>query len=116
MVEATPAVITAIVILTVGSIFLILYLWKKYKELGAIWANQNKWPPMYNRCPDYWEDKGTNNAGFTVCKNVHRLGNNPDKETAEFLDPNLKKDNLINICKDAKTLGLTWEGVENVCA
>jgi hypothetical protein len=117
MVETTPAVVTSIVVLTIGSIFLVLYLWKKYKEMKAIWDNQNKWPPMYNRCPDYWEDAGNNDKGTAVvCKNTKGLGNQSTAETAEFIDPNGKDaGTLTSLCQRAKQMGVTWEGIDSYC-
>ena len=117
MVEADPALITGIVILTVGGIFLGLYLLKKYKEVKMIWDKQNVWPPGYNRCPDYWADLGDKG-----CQNVHNLGSCPMGKDKRVIANGVQKfasvDNLESrraACLEAKRCGVTWESVDKLC-
>jgi hypothetical protein len=117
MVEADPALITGIVILTVGGIFLALYLLKKYKEVKMIWDKQNVWPPGYNRCPDYWADLGDKG-----CQNVHNLGSCPMGKDKRVIANGIQKfasvDNLESrraACQEAKRCGVTWESVDKLC-
>ena len=117
MVEADPALITGIVILTVGGIFLGLYLLKKYKEVKMIWDKQNVWPPAFNRCPDYWSDLGDKG-----CQNVHNLGSCPMGKDKRVIANGIQKfpsvDNLESrraACLEAKRCGVTWETVDKLC-
>lgn len=117
MVEANPALITGIVILTVGAIFMSLYLLKKYREFKMLWKKENKWPPTYNRCPDYWEDLGAEG-----CRNVHNLGNCPKGENGLIIANGVQKfssidtpESRIGACKQAQNCGLTWENIDKLC-
>jgi len=117
MVEANPALITAIVILTIGSIFLGLYLLKKYKEWKKIWEKQKAWPPAFNRCPDYWADLGEKG-----CQNIHNLGTCPKGKDKRVIPNGIIKfpstDNTESrraACYEAKKCGLTWESIDKLC-
>jgi len=117
MVEADPALITGIIILTLGGIFLGLYLLKKYKELKMIWDKQNVWPPGYNRCPDYWADLGDRG-----CQNVHNLGTCPMGKDKRVLANGVQKFSSVDnaearkmACMEAKKCGITWETIDKLC-
>ena len=117
MVEADPALITGIVILTIGAIFLALYGLKKYRELKMIWDKQNIWPPSYNRCPDYWADLGDKG-----CQNIHNLGTCPKGEDKRIIANGIQKFTGVDsiearklACQEAKRCGLSWENVDKLC-
>lgn len=117
MVEADPALVTGVVILTIGGIFLGLYLLKKYKELKMLWRRDARWPPSYNRCPDYWADLGDKG-----CRNVHNLGNCPRGDDKRIIANGIQKfpgvENEASrkaACLDAKRCGLTWENIDKLC-
>lgn len=117
MVEADPALITGIVILTIGAIFLALYGLKKYRELKMIWDKQNIWPPTYNRCPDYWADLGDKG-----CQNIHNLGSCPKGDDKRVIANGIQKFAGVDsvearklACQEAKRCGLTWENIDKLC-
>lgn len=114
---------TSIAIISVSSIvgfFLILYLYKKYNDFKKTQAKLNKWPPVYNACPDYWADLGGGN-----CQNINNLGRCPKQPDGTLIPNGTKNFNeygkidlpetQTRLCNYAKQCGITWEHIDKKC-
>jgi hypothetical protein len=72
-----------------------------------------EYPPMKNRCPDYWEVQDEN-----VCRNTHAIGlcktgGDRDMDFNDELFTGRKGDHYK--CAWAKQCQVPWEGIDNLC-
>jgi len=120
-----------IALLVIGSIVLIYYFYRQWK------ANKDKkskqtWPREFTACPDYWTDEGDH-----VCRNIYNLGKCPRGRggvrpqgtvdmksiaggvggTGKALNKAMNQPKaLTQKCRWVKRCGVSWEGVEKLCA
>jgi hypothetical protein len=112
-----------IAIISVSSIvgfFLIVYLYKQYNDFKRKQDKLNKWPPIYNVCPDYWADLGGGN-----CQNINNLGRCPKLDDGTMIPSgtqNFKEYGKIELpetqhklCNYAKKCDITWEHIDKMC-
>ena len=119
MVDLSPVVLVGIIVGVLVAIFLGIYLFRKYKEYRAKMKDFNRWPPIYNACPDYWIDLGNGE-----CQNLQNMGRCPQKDG--MLEPNGRinfkaigaidtSDGRRRLCQKVKECGVTWEHIDTLC-
>ena len=96
-------------------------------RFGSHFSRNKKWPPVINKCPDYWElEKNDDDKSSCVPKTnddgnfINLLPVNANAENCKIIDPYLdignnsikkqKKRILSSKCKDC---GIVWDGIYN---
>jgi len=111
METTTIFILVAIVVFISGFIFILVR--KKQDQ------SEEKWPPVISNCPDYFV-----NTSGNMCKNVFKLGDPSvcngilDAEAIDFVKDSdlMSDDGRKDVCSRIKKCGLSWEGVDNMCA
>jgi len=99
------------IVLTIAFVVLILFLIVVGISMSK---NSEIWPPVFNECPDYWQDLSGNGA---QCVNVKDLGTCPAASgdshlTMDFTQSPYSGSN--STCAKytwANGCGVTWDGI-----
>ena len=120
---------TTKILALIAAASILYYYYKKWVAYNEALQKQT-WPLVYPSCPDYWEV-----TSDKKCKNTFNLGscpkdsggNQPDQGIKDFntqltmklSESQTKKerdDALRQRCIYAKDCGISWEGIDTLCA
>jgi hypothetical protein len=104
-------IILSVVVITIILGFVISFVLEIRRDANK--TKDIKFPPMKNKCPDYWEVQDDN-----VCRNVHsvglcKTGGDRDMNFNDELFTGRKGD--FYKCAWSKQCQVPWEGIDNLC-
>tara|TARA_Y100000389_G_scaffold184291_1_gene202593 strand:- start:25 stop:363 length:339 start_codon:yes stop_codon:yes gene_type:complete len=104
-------IILSVVVITIILGFIISFVLEIRRDENK--TKDIKYPPMKNKCPDYWEVQDDN-----VCRNTHAIGlcktgGDRDMNFNDELFTSRKGEHYK--CAWAKQCDVPWEGIDNIC-
>lgn len=111
---------TAIIVFIGSLVCVIIYGIKWFSGTGDLkgGVNPGKWPPIINYCPDFMT-LTTDSSGKKVCIDTVGVGFNVDNPITKWTDSTQTDDSRYIVdqsgdaCAQAKSKGVTWEGIFN---
>lgn len=108
--QKTFYIILSVVVLAIILGFIVSFVLEIRNDKKKVGS---EYPPMKNRCPDYWEVQDEN-----VCRNTHAIGlcktgGDRDMDFNDELFTGRKGDHYK--CAWAKQCQVPWEGIDNLC-
>ena len=109
--QKTFYIILSVIVFTIVLGFVISFILEIRNDKKK--TKNMKFPPMANKCPDYWEVRENG-----ICRNTHAVGlckNGGDRDMnfEEDLFKGKAGDNYK--CAWAKQCQVPWEGIDNLC-
>ena len=107
--DTVTAILLLISLSAIGYLYYTLYQKKTEK------VKSTKWPPFVNKCPDYWF---SNKQNMCIPQYVSDETRSECKKPKNFNTEYYQGDNGdVNKCNWVKKCGgISWEGIDNLCA